>query len=45
MNDVKDPTPDAVKALVDAMLGDFGIPVEPEAPKAGSFETQSADPA
>ena len=42
MNDVKDPTPDAVKALVDAMLGDFGIPVEPEAPKAGSFETQSA---
>lgn len=42
MADVKDPTPDAVKALVDAMLGDFGIPVEPEAPKAGSFETNSA---
>ena len=42
MNDVKDPTPDAVKALVDAMLGDFGIPVEPEAPRAGTFETQSA---
>ncbi len=42
MTDIKDPTPDAVKALVDAMLGDFGIPVEPEAPKAGSFETQSA---
>ncbi len=42
MTDVKDPTPDAVKTLVDAMLGDFGIPVEPEAPKAGTFETQSA---